>query len=108
LIEKYAGQKFNLINQDVLTIDFNKIAHEYDASKLRIVGNIPYNISTPLLFHLFKASSVIKDCFIMVQHEVAARLTAKPGNKTYGRLSIMAQYFCNIDYLFEVNRVVTN
>lgn len=88
-------------HQDVLTVDFKQLA--MNAKKpLRIVGNLPYNISSPLLFHLFSFDDVIQDMCFMLQKEVVDRLVASPHCKTYGRLSIMAQYYCDIQKLFEV------
>ncbi len=69
---------------------------------LRIVGNLPYNISTPLIFHLLSYTDLITDMHFMLQKEVVLRLAAGTGTNNYGRLSIMAQYFCRIDNLFEV------
>jgi len=87
-------------NQDALKFDFSNLQH--DADKLRIVGNLPYNISTPLIFHLLTYNSIIYDMHFMLQKEVVERLTAKPGSKAYGRLGIMVQYHCQTDYLFTV------
>lgn len=90
-----------LHHQDVLTVDFKDVA--VSAGKpLRIVGNLPYNISSPLLFHLFSFDDVIHDMCFMLQKEVVDRLVAGPNSKVYGRLSIMAQYYCDIHKLFEV------
>ncbi len=91
----------NLIihEEDALRFDYSKITTE---KMLRLVGNLPYNISTPLIFHLLKNASLIQDMHFMLQNEVVERLTAKPGNKTYGRLSIMVQYYCQTEYLFFV------
>ena len=69
---------------------------------IRLVGNLPYNISTPLLFHGMAQLSQIVDMHFMLQEEVAARLVAKPGNRTYGRLSVMVQYHCDVEKLFRV------
>ncbi len=71
-------------------------------AKCRIVGNLPYNISTPLLFHLFSQNNVIQDMHFMLQREVAERLVAPIGAKAYGRLGIMTQYFCKTEILFDV------
>ena len=68
----------------------------------RVVGNLPYNIATPLLDHLFDLAARVADIHIMLQAEVAARLAAAPGSKAYGRLSAMAQYHCRIELLFNV------
>ena len=70
--------------------------------KMRIVGNLPYNISTPLLFHLLSFADVIEDMHFMLQKEVVDRITASPNSKEYGRLSVMIQYFCKPTFLFEV------
>ena len=73
-------------------------------SNLRIVGNFPYNISTPLLFHLLKFRNSIIDIHCMLQKEVADRMSAKPGNKTYGRLGIMLGCHLKIEQLFHVDK----
>jgi len=85
---------------DVLTVDFQSFVKE--AQSLRIVGNLPYNISTPLIFHLLKQIHLIQDMHFMLQKEVVERMAAQPGSKDYGRLSIMVQYFCKVNYLFTV------
>ena len=69
---------------------------------LRIVGNLPYNVATPLLGHLFDVMDRIADVHVMLQAEVADRLAANPGTKSYGRLSVFCQYHCRVDRLFEV------
>lgn len=91
--------QLQLINADVLEFDFTSL----EAGKpLRLVGNLPYNISTPLMFHLLESIAQISDMHFMVQKEVAQRIVAEPGNGHYGRLSIMLQYQCECQYLFEV------
>ena len=85
---------------DALQFDFTTLAT--DKRLLRIVGNLPYNISTPLMFHLIGASQHIRDMHFMLQKEVVNRLAATPGNKDYGRLSIMMQYNCQVNSLFDV------
>ena len=92
----------NLIihHQDALTFDFSVIPIE--KLPMRIVGNLPYNISTPLLFHLLAHAVYIQDMLFMLQKEVAERLAAPPHSATYGRLSIMMQYHCEIELLFNV------
>lgn len=92
--------KLNLYQVDALQFDF--CALKKDSRKLRIVGNLPYNISTPLLFHLFKQLPCIEDMNFMLQKEVVDRLAACPGNKTYGRLSVMTQYWCNVEPLLAI------
>lgn len=92
-----AKEKLNLIHADALTVDYQKFGEN-----LRIVGNLPYNISTPLLINFLQNANVIKDMHFMLQHEVVARITAEPGSKTYGRLSVMVQYYYDATYLFKV------
>ena len=70
--------------------------------QLRVVGNLPYNISTPLIFKLLENSSIIRDMHFMLQLEVVQRLAASPGSKNWGRLGIMAQYLCKVEHLFDV------
>ncbi len=91
--------ELHLINRDVLKMDLSSLSLP---SPLRIVGNLPYNISTPLMFHLLEYRKLISDMHFMVQKEVAERIAAKPGNKNYGRLSVMLQYHCRCDALFNV------
>jgi 16S rRNA (adenine1518-N6/adenine1519-N6)-dimethyltransferase len=86
--------------QDALFLDLSSLSKQ--AASLRIIGNLPYNITTPLLFHLFNQRQYIVDMHFMVQKEVAERLTANPGNKQYGRLTVMAQYYCHIESLLLV------
>lgn len=93
-----------LIEADALTVnyaDFIQSADEH-SQKLRLIGNLPYNISTPLLLHLLDFTDSIQDMHFMLQKEVAERLAAEPGTKDYGRLSVMMQYFCTVDILFMV------
>ncbi|GAL13958.1 SSU rRNA (adenine(1518)-N(6)/adenine(1519)-N(6)) -dimethyltransferase [Vibrio astriarenae] len=71
-------------------------------NKLRIFGNLPYNISTPLMFHLFEFHKDVKDMHFMLQKEVVNRLAAGPGTKAYGRLTVMAQYYCKVVPVLEV------
>lgn len=86
---------------DVLTYDFKQLIA--DSQPLRIVGNLPYNISTPLLFHLLKNANHIQDMFFMLQKEVVERMIAAPASSEYGRLSVMLQYHCEIKKLFDVS-----
>lgn len=85
---------------DALKFDFSKLADP--DKKLRVVGNLPYNISTPLLFHLLDFSPYIHDMVFMLQKEVVDRICADPGSKKYGRLSVMMQYYCRCESLFDV------
>ncbi|MGI1680169.1 MAG: 16S rRNA (adenine(1518)-N(6)/adenine(1519)-N(6))-dimethyltransferase RsmA [Cellvibrionaceae bacterium] len=88
---------------DALAFDFSTLACEEGETKsLRILGNLPYNISTPLIFHLLSFSDIVKDMHFMLQKEVVERMAAKEGSKTYGRLSVMVQYACKVTNLFPV------
>ncbi|GMQ84345.1 MAG: 16S rRNA (adenine(1518)-N(6)/adenine(1519)-N(6)) -dimethyltransferase RsmA [Gammaproteobacteria bacterium] len=85
--------------QDALRFDFAALA---DGERVRTVGNLPYNISTPLLFHLITQSGSIQDMHFMLQKEVVDRMAAVPGSRDYGRLSVMIQYHCKVEPLFGV------
>jgi len=91
---------FTLHQADALSFDFARVGSK-DA-RLRVVGNLPYNISTPLIFHLLSSVHFIKDMHFMLQKEVVERLSAKPGSGDWGRLSVMVQYYCQAEYLFTV------
>lgn len=93
--------QLNLHAADALKFDYCQLCESAD-QKLRIVGNLPYNISSPLLFHLMEQRHCIKDMHFMLQKEVVQRITALPGSGHYGRLSIMLQYFCEAEMLFTV------
>jgi 16S rRNA (adenine1518-N6/adenine1519-N6)-dimethyltransferase len=86
-------------NADALRFDFCRQVADAD---LRIVGNLPYNISTPLLFHLLDQSRCIRDMHFMLQKEVVERMAAPPGSGQYGRLSVMVQYRCRVSPLFTI------
>jgi 16S rRNA (adenine1518-N6/adenine1519-N6)-dimethyltransferase len=95
------GKALMLYHDDVLNLDPRSIAKER-GGKLRIVGNIPYNITSPILFWAIDASDAIADCTLMMQHEVALRLVAKPRSKDYGILSIFTQYYSTPELKFTV------
>ena len=98
--EKFVDyEEFTIHSGDALKTDFSQL---YDNRELRLVGNLPYNISTPLLFHLLNVRHLIKDMHFMLQKEVVDRLTAEPGNKTWSRMSVMTQIDCTIEHLFDV------
>ena len=80
-----------VIESDVLKVDFRQLATSASA-KLRVVGNLPYNISTPILFHLLDVADVVQDQYFMLQKEVIDRMVAKPSTSDYGRLSVMLQW----------------
>ena len=89
-----------IIEGDALKFDLNSIAA--GKRSLRVVGNLPYNISTPIIFHLLKNSELIRDMIFMLQLEVIQRMVSKVGNRNYGRLSLMVQYYCEVEHLFNV------
>jgi 16S rRNA (adenine1518-N6/adenine1519-N6)-dimethyltransferase len=91
---------FQIHEADALKFDFASL--RTDDRPLRVVGNLPYNISTPLIFHLLSFSGQISDMHFMLQNEVVDRLAAQPGEDHYGRLGIMAQYYCRVEKLFKV------
>jgi len=99
--QKYGDRKgFHLHSADALKFDFCSLTA--NGGKLRIVGNLPYNISTPLLFHLLEKASCLEDMHFMLQKEVVERMVAGPGSKTYGRLSVMLQARCQVRMLFTI------
>jgi 16S rRNA (adenine1518-N6/adenine1519-N6)-dimethyltransferase len=89
-------------NSDALKFDFSQLADEKLANKLRVTGNLPYNISTPILFHLLDNVAHISDMHFMLQKEVVERMVAAPSTPAYGRLSVMLQYRLQMTYLFTV------
>lgn len=109
----FIQDKITVIEQDALNFDFSTLVLAKDDSndlikenychrKLRIFGNLPYNISTPLMFHLFKFNHMVEDMHFMLQKEVVNRLCAAKNSKAYGRLSVMTQYFCKVMPVLEV------
>src|SRR5699024_968284 len=96
-LEKMEGLR--VINEDVLNVDLPAL---YPDQKLRIIGNLPYNISTPIIFHLLEDHHDILDMHFMLQKEVIDRLAAEPNSRQYGRLSVMVQRYCDVVPLFEI------
>ena len=96
----FFNRDFTLFNSDALKFDFNELSNT--DNDLRIVGNLPYNISTPLIFKLLTHLPIICDMHFMLQKEVVDRLAASPGNKHWGRLSVMTQVDCDVEHLFDV------
>ncbi len=94
------ASKLTIHEGDAMRFDFTQLIKENN--KLRIFGNLPYNISTPLMFHLFEFHKDVLDMHFMLQKEVVNRLAAGPGTKAYGRLTVMAQYFCKVMPVLEV------
>ena len=93
--------ELEVIEADVLQVDIEAVAQRHDR-RLRIVGNLPYNISTPILFHLLGAVDHVLDQHFMLQKEVVARMAAAPGSKDYGRLSVMLQWRYEIESVLDV------
>ena len=91
--------EFRIHEADALKFDFSELMVD---RPLRIIGNLPYNISTPLIFHLLAQADVVQDMHFMLQKEVVQRMAAVPGDNNYGRLGIMTRYFCRVQPLFEV------
>ena len=96
--------RFRLHSADALQFDFASLLDENagEDGRLRIVGNLPYNIATPLIFRLLGNAGIVEDMHFMLQREVVQRLAAEPGSKHWGRLGIMAQYYCHVEHLFDV------
>lgn len=84
--------QLSVIESDVLRVDFTQLAQSLQANKLRVVGNLPYNISSPILFHLLHHVQVVQDQHFMLQKEVIDRMVALPATSDYGRLSVMLQW----------------
>ena len=97
-----AGSHGQLAIHAADVLDFDFVAFAGSGPKLRVCGNLPYNISTPLLFHLLDARQVISDMHFMLQKEVVARMAATPGNRAYGRLTVMLAAHCRCEHLFDV------
>ncbi|MGV3742062.1 MAG: 16S rRNA (adenine(1518)-N(6)/adenine(1519)-N(6))-dimethyltransferase RsmA [Burkholderiaceae bacterium] len=101
LEQTFDKNKLTVHQHDALQFDFSGLIGEQD-KKLRVVGNLPYNISSPLLFHLTQFVAQIQDQHFMLQKEVVERMVAEPGSKAYGRLSVMLQWRYHMDLLFIV------
>ena len=101
LTVRFAGEpQFNLLQEDVLNVDLTRAANPQKSTVL--AGNIPYNITTPILFHLFDAADHIFHAVLMMQKEVGDRLVAQPNSKAYGLLAINSQLFADVERLFTV------
>jgi 16S rRNA (adenine1518-N6/adenine1519-N6)-dimethyltransferase len=99
-LRRVAG--LEVVEADVLDVDFQRLPGVAPTAKLRVVGNLPYNISTPILFHLLDAAERIVDQHFMLQKEVVARMAAAPGGKDFGRLTVMLQWRYDIEPLLDV------
>lgn len=101
LLQRFADTaNFTLHQTDILKFDLRSVCTQEHS--VRIVGNLPYNISTPVIFHLLEQENLIDDMVFMLQLEVVQRLAAACGEDQYGRLSVMTQYHCQVDHLFDV------
>lgn len=100
-LEENFPKQLTVFNKDALKFDFNEVPLKKE-QQYRIFGNLPYNISTPLLFHLLKYAPKIKNMLFMLQKEVVDRMCAKPSTSAYGRLSIMIQYACQCESRFDI------
>ncbi|MEG3191136.1 16S rRNA (adenine(1518)-N(6)/adenine(1519)-N(6))-dimethyltransferase RsmA [Lysobacter sp. D1-1-M9] len=96
----HAHGTLTVIHRDVLSVDFDALAG--DEGPIRLVGNLPYNLSSPILFHALDHAASIRDMVFMLQKEVVDRMAAGPGSKIYGRLSVMLQAYCTVTSLFSV------
>lgn len=96
--------RLTIIPGDVLGVDFTALARELspDDARIRLVGNLPYNLSSPILFHALDHAAAITDMHFMLQKEVVDRMAATPGSKVYGRLSVMLQAYCVVTPLLKV------
>jgi 16S rRNA (adenine1518-N6/adenine1519-N6)-dimethyltransferase len=92
----------SIIHADVLKVDFTALAQQLGATRVRLAGNLPYYISSPILFHCVDHAAAIEDMHFMLQKEVVDRMAAAPGSKVYGRLSVMLQLACRVEPLFTV------
>jgi len=96
-------KELTVVEADVLAVDFSALAlQQTHAKALRVVGNLPYNISTPILFHLLQSVDHVMDQHFMLQREVVARMAAEPGSKDFGRLSVMLQWRYHIEQVLDV------
>ena len=97
LRKQYPAERLTVVEADALTVDFAQFGQG-----VRVVGNLPYNISSPLLFHLMAAADTVRDQHFMLQREVIDRMVAQPSNADYGRLSVALQSRYRMDKLFDV------
>jgi 16S rRNA (adenine1518-N6/adenine1519-N6)-dimethyltransferase len=103
VLRETLAESVRLIHADVLQVSLGSLAREYKA-RLRVVGNIPYNITSEILFWLFDSCDAVQDATLMVQLEVARRFVAQPGTKEYGILSVFSRFYSSPEYLFKVSR----
>lgn len=103
LLQEQFGEKISIIHNDILNVSLTEL-REQIGTPLRLIGNIPYNITTPILFHVVDSLPAVKDFLVMMQTEVAQRIVAKPRTKEYGILSILLQYYSTPKMQFAVSR----
>jgi 16S rRNA (adenine1518-N6/adenine1519-N6)-dimethyltransferase len=101
-LQEQFGDQITVVHRDVLEVPLKSFVQ--NKTKLRLIGNIPYNITTPILFHVIESRGVVRDFVVMMQTEVAQRITAHPRTKEYGILSIFLQYYCSPKILFSVSK----
>ncbi|PNS07506.1 16S rRNA (adenine(1518)-N(6)/adenine(1519)-N(6))-dimethyltransferase RsmA [Solilutibacter silvestris] len=97
-----AHGELDLVAANVLDVDFGALAQRLGVEQIRLAGNLPYNLSSPILFHALDYATSIRDMHFMLQKEVVDRMAAGPGSKVYGRLSVMLQAYCAVTPLFVV------
>lgn len=102
LLNEKFGDSIEIIRQDILKIDLNSLINK--AQRIKVVGNLPYHITSPILFHLIDSFHLIERAVLMMQKEVAQRLSAKPNSKDYGILSVITQAYAQVEYLLEIKR----
>src|SRR5574337_505267 len=103
LQSRAAGRgELHLVHADVLKVDLTALARSHGVPQLRLAGNLPYYISSPILFHCIEHAAAIQDMHFMLQKEVVDRMAAAPGSKVYGRLSVMLQLACRVEPLLRV------
>ncbi|UAJ66088.1 16S rRNA (adenine(1518)-N(6)/adenine(1519)-N(6))-dimethyltransferase RsmA [Candidatus Schneideria nysicola] len=98
----FFNKKLNIIKGNAIKINYSNLAKKL-GQKIRLIGNLPYNISTSFLLHLFKDISYIEDMHFVLQKELVKRLIASPNSKDYGRISIITQYFCSTQSMIEIS-----
>ena len=96
------GDRAAILHQDILSLDPLAVALEHHVPRIRVVGNIPYYITTPIFFHFLDRRAAVQDLTLMMQREVGRRVAATPGSKEYGIVSVIAQMHADVDILFDV------
>lgn len=108
ILEETLGEYSNvrIINEDVLKLDINRIIEEEQAERVKIIGNLPYYITTPIIMKLLDEEVKAESITVMMQKEVADRIKAGPGSKAYGAISAAVQYYCTVEKIIDVPRTV--